>query len=194
LLGIFSPRARGSPRPSTTCLAARHTTIDPTLALGEMSLHTKPLDQVEPGVHHLPPQLREALDTPPASAETAAIAEAQWKIATATLRALHSAGIRIVAGTDQAIPGYSLHRELELYVEAGFTTTEVLQAATIQAARAVGVERESGSLEIGKRGDVLLLSADPLADIRNTRAVWRTVAAGNVYDPVPLWQSVGFLP
>jgi imidazolonepropionase-like amidohydrolase len=122
------------------------------------------------------------------------LGRAQWKIATATLRALHSAGIRIVAGTDQAIPGYSLHRELELYVEAGFTTAEALQAATIQAARAVGVERESGSLEIGKRGDVLLLSADPLADIRNTRAVWRTVAAGNVYDPVPLWQSVGFLP
>jgi imidazolonepropionase-like amidohydrolase len=112
----------------------------------------------------------------------------------ATLRALHAAGIPIVAGTDQAIPGYSLHREMELYVEAGFTPLEALQAATIEPARALGVERESGSLGLGKRGDVLLLDADPLADIHNTRSVWRTVAAGAVYDPVPLWRSVGFVP
>ena len=103
-------------------------------------------------------------------------------------------GIPIVAGTDQAIPGYSLHRELELYVEAGFTPLEALQAATILAARAVGVEKESGSLEVGKRGDVLLLNADPLADIHNTRTVWRTVSQGAVCDPAPQWQSVGFLP
>ena len=45
--------------------------------------------------------------------------------------ALHAAGIPIVAGTDQSIPGYSLHRELELYVDAGFTPLEALQAATI---------------------------------------------------------------
>jgi imidazolonepropionase-like amidohydrolase len=112
----------------------------------------------------------------------------------ATLKALHAAGIPIVAGTDQAIPGYSLHRELELYVDAGFTPLEALQSATIVAARALGVEKESGSLEAGKRGDVLLLTSDPLADIHNTRAVWRTVAAGAVYDPAPLWQSVGFSP
>jgi imidazolonepropionase-like amidohydrolase len=112
----------------------------------------------------------------------------------ATLRALHVAGVPIVAGTDQAIPGYSLHRELELYVEAGFTPLEALQAATIEAACALGVEKESGSLELGKRGDVLLLDADPLAGIHNTRRVWRTIAAGAVYDPAPLWRSVGFTP
>jgi imidazolonepropionase-like amidohydrolase len=107
---------------------------------------------------------------------------------------LHAAGITIVAGTDQAIPGYSLHRETEIYVEAGFTPLEALQSATLLAARAAGVEQESGSLEVGKRGDVLLLDADPLKDIHNTRRVWRTVAAGVVYEPEPLWRSVGFLP
>lgn len=110
------------------------------------------------------------------------------------LRRLHAAGIAIVAGTDQAVPGYSLHREIELYVEAGFSPLEALEAATIQAARALGVEKESGSIERGKRGDVLLLNADPLADIHNTRRVWRTVAAGVVYEPAPLWRSVGFTP
>src|ERR1700733_10691897 len=111
-----------------------------------------------------------------------------------TLRRLHAAGIPIVAGTDQGVPRYSLHRELELYVEAGFTPLEAIQAATIQSARAIGLENESGSLEPGKRGDVLLLDADPLADIHNTRKVWRTVAAGAVYEPAPLWRSVEFIP
>ena len=113
---------------------------------------------------------------------------------TDVLRTLHAAGIPIVAGTDQAIPGYSLHRELERYVEAGFTAREAIQSATIIPARALGVENESGSLEVGKRADVLLLDADPLLDIHNTRTVWRTVAAGAVYDPAPLWRSVGFTP
>jgi hypothetical protein len=63
-----------------------------------------------------------------------------------------------------------------------------------EAACAVGVERESGSLERGKRGDVLLLDADPLADIHNARKVWRTAAKGVVYEPAPLWRSVGFTP
>jgi hypothetical protein len=175
-------------------LQVHHTILDPTVALFETFFNTKPLDQLEPGIDHLPPQLREALDTHPATGDKAAIANARWQTVMATLRALHAAGIPIVAGTDQAIPGYSLHREIELYVEAGFTPLEALQAATIVAARALGVENESGTLEVGKRGDVLLLNADPLADIHNTRAVWRTVAAGAVYDPVPLWKSVGFLP
>jgi imidazolonepropionase-like amidohydrolase len=175
-------------------LQSHHTVLDPTIALYEMFLNTKPLEQVEPGIKHLPLQLREALDSPPATGDKAAVADARWQAMMASLRLLHAAGIPIVAGTDQAIPGYSLHRELELYVEAGFTPLEALQAATILAARAVGVEKESGSLEVGKRGDVLLLNADPLADIHNTRAVWRTVSHGAVYDPAPLWQSVGFLP
>jgi imidazolonepropionase-like amidohydrolase len=149
---------------------------------------------LESGLDHVAPQLREALDVPPAAADRAAVTNAWSEAVQAILRALHAAGIPIVAGTDQAIPGYSLHRELELYVEAGFTPLESLQAATILAARAVGVEKESGSLAVGKRGDVLLLDADPLADIHNTRAVWRTIAAGRIYDPAPLWQSVGFSP
>ena len=190
VLELDGPRAKDL----ISTLQVHHTILDPTVALFETFLNTRPLNQLEPGIDHLPPQLREALDTPPATGDKAAVDIATWQAIVATLRALHAAGIPMVAGTDQAIPGYSLHREIELYVEAGFTPLEALQAATIVAARALGVENESGTLEVGKRGDVLLLNADPLADIHNTRAVWRTVAAGAVYDPVPLWRSVGFLP
>jgi hypothetical protein len=189
------PDAQGSRgKDLISTLAAHHTILDPTLAIFEGFTNTVPLEQLEPGVTHLPPQLREALDGPPATGDRATVAVANWAAMMTTVRQLHAAGIPIVAGTDQGIPGYSLHRELELYVEAGFTPLEALQAATMQAARALGVENESGSLEVGKRGDVLLLNADPLADIHNTRAIWRTVAAGAVYDPAPLWKSVGFLP
>src|SRR6516162_8324055 len=166
-------------------LQFHHTVLDPTVSLYQLFLHTKPLEQVEPGIAHLPPQLREALDSPPATGDKAALAEARWQAMMASLRLLHAAGVPIVAGTDQGIPGYSLHRELEVYVEAGFTPLEALQAATIVAARALGVENESGSLEIGKRADVVLLNNDPLADVHNTRAVWRTVSQGAVYDPAP---------
>lgn len=162
------------------------------MALFETFFHTEPLNQVEPGIDHVAPQLREALDPPPAA--NPELAKARWAALMAALRALHQAGIPIVAGTDQAIPGYSLHREIEIYVEAGFTPLEAIQSATIQAAKALGVEKESGSIDPGKRGDVLLLDADPLADIHNTRKVWRTVAAGAVYSPAPLWTSVDFKP
>lgn len=175
-------------------LQAHHTVLDPTMVVFESFMHTVPFIQLEPGIGHLPPQLREALDSPTPPPDEAPLAAAGWNAYMATLRALHTAQIPIVAGTDQTIPGYSLHRELEIYVEAGFTPLEALQAATIQSARALGVESESGSLAPGKRADVVLLDADPLADIHNTRKVWRTVAAGAVYEPGPLWESVGFTP
>jgi hypothetical protein len=190
VLDLDGPQAREL----IAALQAHHTILDPTVALFETFMNTVPLDQLEPGLDHVAPQLHQALDNPPPPADKAAPMTARWQALMATLRALHAAGIPMVAGTDQAIPGYSLHREIELYVEAGFTPLEALQAATIEPARALGVESESGSLAPGKRGDVLLLDADPLADIHNTRKVWRTVAAGAVYSPAPLWQSVGFTP
>jgi hypothetical protein len=190
ILDLDGPRSKDL----ISTLQAHHVVLDPTVALYELFMHTKPLDLLQPGITHLPSQLREALDSPPPTGEQAAMADARWHAIIESLRRLHASGITIVAGTDQGIPGYSLHRELELYVEAGFTPLEALQSATIQSARAIGVEQESGSLEVGKRGDVLLLNADPLADIHNSQSVWRTVSQGAVYDPAPLWKSVGFVP
>jgi imidazolonepropionase-like amidohydrolase len=175
-------------------LKDHHTVLDPTMVIFESFMHTVPLIDLEPGISHLPPQLREALDSPVPPPAQKPLLDSQWAAYMATLRTLHAAGIPIIAGTDQTIPGYSLHRELEIYVDGGFTPLEAIQSATIVAARALGVESQSGSLEKGKRGDVLLLDADPLADIHNTRKVFRTIAAGAVYTPATLWQSVGFQP
>jgi imidazolonepropionase-like amidohydrolase len=172
-------------------MKTHHTVLDATMVVYEGFRHSKPLNQLEPGLDHVAPQLYEALNSPPVPASRS---DAFWKFTKDMIATLHAAGIPIVAGTDQSVPGYSLHRELELYVESGFTPLAAIQSATIEPAKALGVQNESGSLEPGKRADVLLLDADPIADIHNTRKVWRTVAAGVVYDPAPLWTSVGFKP
>jgi len=99
-----------------------------------------------------------------------------------------------VAGTDQAVPGHSLHRELELYVEAGFTPMEALQSATLVPARAMGREKDLGTVEAGKLADFLVIDGDPLADVRNLRKVVTVVQGGRAYDPASLWRMVGFTP
>jgi len=108
--------------------------------------------------------------------------------------ALHKNGIPVVAGTDQAVPGHSLHRELELYVQAGFTPMEALQAATIVPARVMGMDKEVGTIEAGKRADLVVIHGNPLEDIRNTRNVEYVVTNGTMYNAGELWKSVGFKP
>lgn len=175
-------------------LLSHHVVVDPTLTVYEAMMNTVPYDQLEPGLAHVPAQLYPALDSPAAPAQWAHARAFRFGLMEKAVQTLWAAGVPIVAGTDQTVPGYSLHRELALYVQAGLTPAQALQTATINAARALGMEKEAGSIDVGKRGDVLLLNADPLANINNTRTVWRTVAAGAVYDPAPLWQSVGFKP
>ncbi len=71
---------------------------------------------------------------------------------------------------------------------------EALQAATIVPARAMKVDRDSGSIEVGKRADLDILDANPLENIHNIRSVRSVVANGVLYESAPLWQSVGFRP
>jgi imidazolonepropionase-like amidohydrolase len=101
------------------------------------------------------------------------------------LRAFAAAGGRIVTGTDASnqllVPGYSEHRELELLVRAGLTPREALRAATRNAAVLLGVD-SLGLLAPGKAADLLILSKDPLMDIRNTRAIQSVVARGHLLD------------
>ena len=96
----------------------------------------------------------------------------------AIVGALHRSGVPIVAGTDQAVPGHSLHREIELYVQAGFTPMEAIQAATLVPARVMGMEKESGTVEKGKRADLILINGNPLEDIHNTRNVEYVITNG----------------
>ena len=101
---------------------------------------------------------------------------------TVTKRAI-AAGVGIVAGTDgmigegnDATP--NLHRELELLVGAGLTPLQAIQSATLHAARAIGIEQRTGSIRPGLSADFVILTADPLADIRNTTKIDRVVKRG----------------
>lgn len=173
-----------------------HTVFDDTAAIFELFSYpsSKPLRDIEPGIDHVAAPLAPALNSMGSPPERAEENGRRYAYMLATLRELHRQGLTIVAGTDQGIPGYSLHRELEIYVQAGFTPMEALQAATSVPAKVLGLDKEVGTLQVGKRADMLLLDADPLADIRNTRRISKTIANGSVYDPAPLWESAGFKP
>ena len=101
-------------------------------------------------------------------------------------RVLHEAGVPFGAGTDTpigyAVPGYSLHSELEMLVQAGLQPEEALYAATVTPAAFFGLEGEMGTVEPGRRADLVLLGGNPLEDIRNTREVEAVVLDGVLLD------------
>jgi len=177
-------------------LKAHGTVIDDTTALFEQVFRSsaQPAADFEPGVTHVAPELREQLTNGGMAADQEDTLKRIRQRMLELLRALHTGGVTLVAGTDQAVPGYSVYRELELYVEAGFTPLEALQAATIVPARAMRVDGDSGTVEAGKRADFAILDKDPLADIHNIRSVRSVVAGGTLYESAPLWTSVGFTP
>ena len=100
---------------------------------------------------------------------------------------MHRAGVPFLAGTDTApaifvLPGFGLHDELANFVEAGFTPMEALQTATSNPAKFFGTESTQGSIAKGKLADLVLLDADPLVDIHNTRKIDAVIANGHLYD------------
>ena len=89
-----------------------------------------------------------------------------------------------MAGSDTAapnvVPGFSLHEELEYMVRSGLTPMQALQAATIKPAEFLGRSVGQGSIEVGKRADLVLLDANPLADIRNTEKIRVVIVNGKL--------------
>jgi len=96
------------------------------------------------------------------------------------------AGVPLLAGTDTGnpycFPGFSLHDELVLLVEAGLTPTESLRAATLNPAKFFGLDQKLGTIEQGKLADLVLLDANPLEDIRNTQRIDAVIMNGRFYD------------
>jgi imidazolonepropionase-like amidohydrolase len=107
---------------------------------------------------------------------------------------LYKAGVPLLAGTDTpepfCPPGFSLHQELERMVESGVPPAATLQAATIHNARALRQDERLGSIEVGKLADMVILSADPLADIRNTRKIDWVIRGGVIVEPAKVLAAV----
>ena len=94
---------------------------------------------------------------------------------------MNRSGLRVLTGTDVAMSGFGVHDEMELLVNAGLTPIQALQAATRNPAEFLGRLDSVGTVEIGKTADLLLLEADPLADIRNTRKIAAVVVRGKLF-------------
>jgi imidazolonepropionase-like amidohydrolase len=109
---------------------------------------------------------------------------------------MQRAGVRLLAASDFAWPelttrpGVSLHDELALLVEAGLTPMQALRAATLHPAQSLGVADRMGSIARDKRADLMLLDADPLADISNTRKIRVVVAGGRLFESEALEKMV----
>jgi imidazolonepropionase-like amidohydrolase len=99
-----------------------------------------------------------------------------------TIGIMHKTGVPLLAGSDLGNPfifaGFSLHDELELFVQGGLTPFEALQTATLNPARFLGLEKSLGTIEQGKIADLVLLDADPLANIGHTKRIFAVVANG----------------
>lgn len=172
------------------------TVIDPTIAILELMIHpmNMPIASFEPGISVVAPELLEQIEKKGAPAEEAEGIRLVMIALKKMIGALHRAGVPIVAGTDVGAPGHTLHRELELYVQAGMTPLEAIQAATITPARVMKMEKEVGTIETGKRADILILAANPLENISNIRKTKFVVAQGRLFDCSELRKIVGFKP
>ena len=121
--------------------------------------------------------------------------EMTFKKALGMVSLLHSHGIRILGGTDAAlwnpyvVPGASLHRELELLVAAGLSNQQALESVTCVAAEELGAQNRLGTVEEGKRADLVLLGSNPLEDISSTREIKFVISKGRVFSPEDLLQT-----
>lgn len=193
-LDLDSPRVRSFVR----LLEERGTVLDPTLNVFENLFIARPGEispRFLPVAGRMPPQVQRSflsggLNPPP---DKVKLYEASFRKMLAFVRVLHEAGIPIVAGTD-ALAGFALHRELELYVEAGIPPADVLRIATLGAARVMKKDAELGSVEPGKLADLILIDGDPLARISDVRRVTLTVKDGVVFDPAAVYATLGVKP
>jgi imidazolonepropionase-like amidohydrolase len=95
---------------------------------------------------------------------------------------LWRAGVPLGTGTDIWQIPTGVHMELQELVAAGLPPLAAIHAGTGTAAQILGADQDLGTIETGKLADLVILDADPLADIRNTRRIWRVVALGQVVD------------
>lgn len=173
----------------TTIEALKGTLMVPTLRLNSINLAPPYLrSDWEEALSRLPPEVSDELRQQ-AQSRIAAAAQsddvfANWSIFLA--ERMHRARVPFAAGTDTpinlSIPGYSLHEELEMLVRAGLTPLEAIGAATLQPAAWFSLQDQMGTIEVGRRADLVLLDADPLADIRNTRSIAAVVSKGRLIE------------
>jgi imidazolonepropionase-like amidohydrolase len=178
-------------------LQDHHTKLDLTLSIFEDDLNRP--GQIprgfQPIANRLPPQVRRGLLTagltPPAGMDETYRKSFAKMMEFAGL--LYRAGIPIEAGTD-SMAGFALHRELELDVQAGIPAAQVLQNATLNAARIMSLDKDLGSIVPGKLADVILVDGNPASNISDIRKTVLVVKDGVLYNSAELYAELGVTP
>lgn len=185
-----------------------HVMVDPTLVVFRNMIllpAEKPDEDQYPGYEYVPDPLKRAwlqylldlkLDPPHAAPEHLRAAVFQKYMELTGI--LYRAGVPLLVGTDSpcpnVVPGFAMHEELQLLVASGIPPAAVLQAATLHGAKIIKQEAELGSIEPGKQADLVILDADPLMDIRNSRKIHRVIHRGHVVEPQKLLGSLRYGP
>lgn len=145
--------------------------------------------------HHLPPVVQRGLRQN--SMDVTAANVDRYRAAYAKMvemvGRLYQAGVPLVAGTDDTA-GFTLHRELELYVKAGIPAAECLRIATWNGARYIGQLERQGSISPGKRADLLLVDGDPTLNVSDVRRIALVMKDGAAYYPAEIYKAIGVEP
>jgi imidazolonepropionase-like amidohydrolase len=174
-------------------LVEHKTVIDPTLATFEPMFNAKRgvmPEGVVPIADRVPPQVRRGFlagGLPDAGSEKSIAGYAKM---IELVHELHARGIRIVAGTDE-MAGFTLHRELELYAKAGIPNAEILQIATLGAARVMHRDNDLGSIKPGKLADLVVIDGDPVANISDVRKPVWVVKDGTLFESKEVYAALG---
>jgi cytosine/adenosine deaminase-related metal-dependent hydrolase len=176
-------------------LKAHGTVVDPTVNVFE-GMFTARTGTMSPTYARIadrfPPQVRRFFLTGglPVTPENDARYRQSFAKMLDLVRVLHDSGVKIVAGTD-GLAGFTLHRELELYVQAGIPPAEVLRIATLTPAEILKRDRDLGTIEAGKLADFIIVDGDPTRNISDVRRVVKVVKDGLVFVPSELYRELG---
>ena len=140
----------------------------------------KPIEHAEYASDSLLKLTRDNVELSHVSKETLNRMRLAARVSLQAIHDLRTMGNGFLAGCDGLVPGFCLHDELEWFTRAGFSPLEALQTATTNPARFLGREDLQGSIQVGKRADLVLLDADPLLDIRNIRQIACVVVRGRL--------------
>lgn len=193
-LDLKSPQARAF----LELLRKRGTAVDPTVATFE-SMFTQAQGQPSPTLAavaaHLPVMWQRGLRSAEMDLRGARLAtfRTSYRRMLELTAAMHRAGIPIVAGTD-GIAGLGLHREAELYVEAGIPAREALRILTWNGARLAGEGAHRGRVERGYAADLVLIDGDPSLRIGELRRASLVIQGQIAYSPAALYEAMGFKP
>jgi hypothetical protein len=195
-LDLDNPKARAL----IAALAERHTFVDPTLVVfrNMILLNDQPAYSGHPDNAVMPARVLRHWNVYKARSnlrpEMLASRRGEFGKYQQLTGMLHRARVPLLAGTDSpepfVPPGFSMHQELELLTESGLSPAEALRCATLHNARALGQADRLGTIEPGKLADLVLLDANPLESIANTRAISKVFRGGLVLDPTDLLKAV----